>query len=990
MAIKKSSKKRFRLMRWLLVLFLITGVAVAGVGHWFFDVIPKQDPESQFTRENIMNILSGETRVFYRDGSTLQGAFFDANHRVYVPYAQIPPAVINALVSAEDAHYFQHGGFDARGFLRAVITNVRAGSMVQGGSTLTQQTAKNIFGREEKSLSEKFKELQNALRLEKHFSKQDILEFYLNQFYVAGTGRGVSIAAWHFFSKDLSQLSLAECAFIAGSVKGPAKYDPFNQKTPEGRDKAIAAGKARLQYVLRRMLEEGYITQAQHDEALKKPLEFRMGQFRFALSTSLERIEEKLNSPYYKHLFDSLGIDSWQKHQLKVISTMDAKTDNAATTALQSNLADLQMKLGGFSIPKGARADNAQRVHEGDYLYGSVDSMVRNGGHLSAIFLRFGILRGEITKAELDTFAVRHHESADLALAKVLAKGSVLMVRVLDSVAVHGVVSCRLETEPVIQGALVALQDGQVLAAQGGFHNTSFDRVNRALRQFGSSWKPLLFTLAFTHGWHYTDTLENTWNLFQLANTFYFPRPDHEEKAPRVSVAWAAARSENIAAIWMLDHLLDHLNAQQMHDVAVANGFLAREGEPADAYKVRLRDTMGLVLNDEVKAEINFAHARDQLVQQLRSEGQHEKAWLLGQLAYGRGAVDAEKDQRKTPENIPLLRYNYKAFHALVRARSMGESNAPDSMSLRGAFTLGDFVRLELTLGKQPAPEGDYLSNEAHLFAWPDYRRMLAMVEFVRFAHAIGVHQNMQPVQSMPLGTNDVTLIELATAYQTIFSGRSYKCKDSDWNEPCLIAAIKDANGKVLFHNEVESKEVLSDSVTQQVAVMLRETFESGTARGGVAAMVVRPPMGEGSLAIPVAGKTGTTNDYRNVAFLGALPSWDTTAHAFRLDHPVTIGSYVGFDDNKTLQNHGLRIAGATGALPPWVSLASEIVHDRNDAGRVDFLDLALMSAGMVPWYLPLRTGDVNVDPQSGLPAAPGAASTMMPWLGGLIHAENH
>ena len=267
-----------------------------------FKILPERDPDNLFNRTNILQVLSGETRVFYEDGETLLGAFFDANHRVYVPYGDIPVNLINALVAAEDSRYWTHNGYNFKGFMRAMFNNIKARRFVQGGSSLTQQAVKNIFGREERSVKEKLKEFLNALRMEKHFSKEDILEFYLNQFHVSGTGKRVAIAAQYFFNKELKDLTLAECAFIAGSVKGPFNYDPFIQRTEERRQRALERGETRLRYVLGRMVEEGYIEQADMDAAIAKPLEFNHGNFRFTMSTTLERLEERLDSDFFHEL----------------------------------------------------------------------------------------------------------------------------------------------------------------------------------------------------------------------------------------------------------------------------------------------------------------------------------------------------------------------------------------------------------------------------------------------------------------------------------------------------------------------------------------------------------------------------------------------------------------------------------------------------------------------------------------------------------------
>lgn len=968
-------------LKYFLILILLVGVVVAGASHLVFRVLPQKDPSGQFTRENIQSILSGETRVYYQDGKTLHGAFFDANHRVYVPYKKIPKNVINALVAAEDSRFFTHNGFDPKGFIRAVYTNLKAGGMVQGGSTLSQQTAKNIFGREERSLKTKFGELLDALRLEEHFSKEEILEFYLNQFYVTGTGRGLSIAAWHFFSKDLSELSLAECAFIAGSVKGPANYDPFNQKTEEGRKRALARGKIRLEYVLSRMVEEGYITKKDADSALSRPLDFRMGQFRFALSSTMDRIEAKLESPFYRHLFDSLKIATWQKAQLKIVTYLDEEADRSASAALQANLADLQMKLGGFTLPKGVRADAPQQVRPGEYLYGSVDSIEMQGAKIRSIRLRFGVLRGMVNKAELDTFAVRHRMSPEIALVKALKKDAVLLVRVLDLKPQQGWIPVRLETEPVVQGALVALDQGKMLAMQGGFHNSGYDRVNQAVRQFGSAWKPLLFAIAFHHGWSYLDSLENEWNVFQNGKSFYFPRPDHTDRALRVSIAWAAAKSENIASVWLLEHLLDKLSQEQLRAVASANGFLANEEESVDEWRLRLRDSLGLVLDDNAKNEIRFAMARNQVVQLLKDEGKSDRAWVLAQMPYGTGVKEAIKEQKKNPERIPMLRYNYLAWRDSVTHRIDAEARgdslpALDSVIIRSPLTMADFLRVESIL-RAPEDDADYLLDEKKYFAWPEFRRQLSMHEFMRFARSIGIRQKLAPVQSMPLGTNDVSLLELTTAYQTLFSGKVYRCKDGDWQDACFIQEIQSADGKILFRNSIEERRILDENASSQIAVILRETFESGTAGGGLHEMVVRSQAEIPTvLAIPSAGKTGTTNDYRNVAFFGALPSWDDSISAFHFEIPVVIGSYAGYDDNRPLQSRGIRIAGASGALPQWMELAQGIMDQRKYAEHVDFLDLEALARGMVPWKFLGQQGEIPVDPKSGLPVLPSFSET--------------
>lgn len=955
-----------------------------------FKILPDGDPDNQFNRNTILQVLSGETRVFYNDGNELLGAFFDANHRVYVPYGDIPVNIVNALVAAEDAGYWNHNGFSIHGFARAMATNIKSGHMRQGGSTLTQQTVKNIFGREERSVKEKFKELMNALRMERHFTKEEILEFYLNQFHVSGTGKGVAIAAQYFFNKELKDLTLAECAFIAGSVKGPFNYDPFIQRTAERREKAIARGTERLEYVLGRMVEEGYIEKEDMEKALAKPLEFNHGNFRFTMSTTLERLEEKLDSDYFHDLFEKEGIEDWRKAQLEIVTTLDARSQDAAKRALQTNISNLQMQLGGFVLPKAEFANRAQSARIGDYLYGAVDSVFFDDtGKLKSLKLGFGQLKGIVTEKAVKEFAKQAGGDVNKILAAQLKPGAILLVSVVGNIDSTGYAPCKIETEPVLQGGLVAIQNGKVIASQGGFHNTGFDRSFKALRQLGSSWKPLLYALALQHHWNYLDELENEYNAFQYTNQFYFPRPDHKNKGDVVTIAWAATRSENIASIWLLEHLLDKLDANEFEEVATQNGFARNADEEDKAFYERLRDKFGLTMKEEVKREIEFTKARDALVEKYRTEGRVEKARALQALRYGTYTDVGIKQAKKDATLIKYLNHNFKRYAEILRAREAGELDPAvavtlpplDSVELFPGMTLADFKRLT-TMVEPTDPEIDYLDAE-HLRYWPDYRRALSMAEYARFANEIGIHQKLQKVFSMPLGVNEITLAEISTAYQTILTGKIFKCKDGDWTDPCFIKEIKNRDGRVIFRNEFEEKKILDDTVTTQMGAMLRSVFTNGTARSQYSSIVVKSPDNATTLRYPALGKTGTTNDYRNVAFMGALPTYVDAKNGVALDSVVAIGSYVGFDDNKPLKSGRTRIAGASGGLPQWAAFAKEEINILGLPEKIDFLDISILATGEVPLILTNERGELTVDPMTGIAMANANVSDgrPLPWL---------
>lgn len=941
-----------------------------------FRVLPEKDPDGIFNRRYILSELSGESRVYYRDGERLLGSFFDVNHRIYVPFGEIPENIVNALVAAEDARYFDHGGFDITGFSRAMLNNVRAGRLQQGGSTLTQQTVKNIYGREERSIKAKWKELINALRMEKHFSKEEILEFYLNQFHVSGTGKGVAIAAQYFFNKDLKDLTLAECAFIAGSVKGPFNYDPFIQRNQQRRDRALERGRTRLKYVLGRMVDEEYITQEQMDSALAKPLEFNHGNFRFSLSTQLSRLEEKFETDFYQGLFEKEGISDWRKAQLQIVTTIDADYQMAAKRAVQDNISNLQVKLGGFVLPKSDLPNRAAFARAGDYLYGAVDSVNYDGkGNLSDIYLSFGQLHGHVSASDLADLGKQMNADVKTVLAPRLAKGSVLLASVKDTVKVDGAVPCLIETEPVLQGALVAMQNGEVVASQAGFHNTGFDRSFKAKRQLGSSWKPILYAAALNYHWHYLDELENEFNLFQYENDFYFPRPDHKNKGETVSILWAAVRSENIASIWLLDHLLDKLSTEEFMGVAAENGYLKREDEAFDDYRKRLRDQHGLYLNETAKQEIEFSKAQKSLYEKLLYENRPAAARALRNMFYGRNVESGKKKYQKIQrEYFAEFNHNFLHYLAILKDRDLKALNPEDPLSPTALsdeevypnLNLSDIRRLNGMMGI-PREDVDY-SKAEELFYWPDFRRSVAMAAFAKFAGEIGIHGKLREVQSMPLGVNEIPLAEMTTAYQTLLTGNIYKCADGEWNEPCLVKEIRDRDGRRIFENSVETKKVLSDTVTEQMAVMLHAVFQYGTAISQYKNLTMTSPSGENTLLYPTFGKTGTTNDYRNVAFLGAIPTFVPNKNGFALDSVIAIGSYVGFDDNRPLKSGRTRIAGSSGGLPQWAEFARTVVKVRGENLKVDFLDISMLAKGEIPLRLGTERGEVQVNPVTGLP----------------------
>ncbi len=380
-------KLLWKATKWTAVGGLAVSLAGAGWFAWFYKTSVLDEPGEHISRAAIEAIVAQESPVLYRDGQTRLGVFFATEHREYVEYERIPQAWKDAIVAAEDQRYWTHPGVDFQGIARAMKQNIEAGKLVSGGSSLTQQTAKNLYYRPDRSLQSKWRELVNALRLEAHHSKEDILEFYANQFHVSANGRGIGIAARYFFDKEVEDLTTLECAFLAGLVKGPASYDPFIGASEERRAKARGRAKARTGYVLDRMLHTGTLSPAEHARLKEQEIPFKKGEFRYASSVLVDEVAKRLSLAPFPELFDKLGIDNPSTAGIQVVTTLDAAVQRESTYALWHHLTEVggvleavtaaKLKLPADQAPP-PDPDNPPQVH--DFVTATVAGPATGGG----------------------------------------------------------------------------------------------------------------------------------------------------------------------------------------------------------------------------------------------------------------------------------------------------------------------------------------------------------------------------------------------------------------------------------------------------------------------------------------------------------------------------------------------------------------------------------------------------------------------------------
>lgn len=656
------------------------------------------NPGPQIDREHIRSIIAQESPVYYADGSTRVGVFFEEEHRQFVPYEELPTAYVLSIVAAEDARFWKHWGVDPRGIVRAMRQNLAAGGVVAGGSTLTQQTAKNLYYRPDRSLRAKLVEVLNAGRLEARYDKTEILEFYVNQFHVSGNGRGLGIAARHFFDKEVEDLDVVESAFLAGLVKAPAYYDPFlgNQAR---REKAVIRAHERTRYVLGRLVanlpedlvpparrgEEAaayaarlerasaVLAEAQRllDEGFELP--FKRGSFRFDSSAVLDEIARRLAESPFKEIFEARGIQNEQTAGLQVITTLDPAAQREATYGLWHHLTQVgtwmeALEPTAFVLDghRGPRFDpdfpprrhefRVARVAEHEGGSGKRTLRLDLGGHLcivdrdAVVRVAVAYWRGqkENPYAKMPTKEVDAFINAIPDDAIVLA--SVREIR--DEVAY-----CDLEVRPELQGAVTVLQDGEVRALVGGNDNRNFNRT-AALRQFGSTWKVLVYHAAMKLGWQPDEPLDNQRNVFPFSTTFYYPRPDHTPE-PRVSLAWAGVRSENLASIWLLYHLMDRLTEAQISDLAQSFDLAQRPEEDIKAYRRRVQEFGVLPTPDRIEESL-FLKSRQEVLASLAEDLHPDDAVGLQSLMFGWGF--AKERNRVSRESAATRAWKLRAL----------------------------------------------------------------------------------------------------------------------------------------------------------------------------------------------------------------------------------------------------------------------------------------------------------------------------------------
>jgi penicillin-binding protein 1A len=434
------------------------------------------------------------TRVYAGDGRLL--AEYATEKRAFVPIDMMPSALISAFVSAEDKNFFTHPGIDVIGIGRAALTNLTnlgTDRRPVGASTITQQVAKNFLLTNEVSLQRKIREAILAFRISNAFTKERILELYLNQIYLGRGAYGVAAAAVVYFDKGLNELTLSESAFLAALPKAPNNYDP--ERNPE-------AAHTRRDWVLRRMLEDGAISSAEAERAAAQPI--AVGSRRETETVRADFFAEEVRREIVQRYRDQ-GL---YEGGLVVHSTIDPRLQAIADRTLRAGLETYDRRH-GWRGPVGRLAGDARIPWQ--QRLAAVAPPPGLGAHELAAVLKvdtkaaqIGLKSGETGTISFELMSWARPAIGELRVGEA-PRNAGQVVKVNDVVVVERVgKGFALRQLPLIDGALVALDPhtGRVLAMAGGYDyaRSEFNRATQALRQPGSAFKPIVYLAALEAG----------------------------------------------------------------------------------------------------------------------------------------------------------------------------------------------------------------------------------------------------------------------------------------------------------------------------------------------------------------------------------------------------------------------------------------------------------------------------------------------------------
>ncbi|MBT7085209.1 MAG: PBP1A family penicillin-binding protein [Desulfobacterales bacterium] len=531
----------------------IMAAACALIGFYFYisEGLPKISSLKDYHPPLITSVYSDDNRKI--------GEFYN-ERRVIIHLDEIPDMLVEAFIAAEDARYYIHKGIDFFSVVRALFKNVEAGTIVQGGSTITQQVTKRFLLTPERSYSRKIKEAILAYRIDKTLSKDEILYLYLNEIYLGHGAYGVEAAAENYFGKSTKNISLAECAMLAGLPQAPSKYSPF--RYPE-------RAKNRQIYVLNRMLAEGYITETQRNEAINENLDIkpRRNWYKEKVPWYTEHVRRYIEKKY--------GPDLLYNGGLKIYTAVNIEMQKAARSEVETGLRNLD-KRQGYRGPLNHLEPEEIEPFSKEIIADMKKSPLLEGKVLKGVVIdvndteKFVIVRIGNILGRLKLENMRWARKPDIEVqyneygarikhpGDVLSTGDVILVKAKDIVdGDTDTLELDLEQTPLAQAAVLCIEagTGHVKTMIGGrdFSKTKFNRATQSRRQPGSAFKPIIFSAAIDKGYTpATVMIDSPYIAYEENGFTWKPRNYDGEFHGEVLIRRALAKSLNVVAVKIL------------------------------------------------------------------------------------------------------------------------------------------------------------------------------------------------------------------------------------------------------------------------------------------------------------------------------------------------------------------------------------------------------------------------------------------------------
>ncbi len=742
-----------KLLLWILAIGVVLAAAGAvgltGLYFYISEGLPKIENLAEYRPPTI-------TEVFAEDGEKIAELYKE--RRIVMPLEEMPQMLVDAFIAAEDARFWEHQGIDYQGIIRAFFKNIEAGTIVQGGSTITQQVTKSFFLSPERSYRRKLKEAILAYRISKVFTKEDVLYLYLNQIYLGHGAYGVESAAQNYFDKSARDLTLAECAVLAGLPQAPSRYSPY--RFP---DRALQ----RKQYVLRRMADEGYITEALAEAAAAEPLQIEERHNWFA---------EKV--PYYtehvrQYVEKKYGPERLYNDGLRIHTSVNVATQIAGREAIEKGLRELDKRQGYRgplrkidladleTVLEELKPESSTEAVAGAILTGVVTKV---DDQEKTVAVQTPLVAGVIALKDMDWARrpdpeVRYGVVSISRPGKVLKPGDVIDVRLIEPLPEGEDWQLALEQEPKAQSALICIEAGtglvRAMVGGRGFSESQFNRAIQSRRQPGSAFKPVIYAAAVDKGYTTASVVFDSPIVFEDTEREMVWKPRNYSKRfyGQTLVRNALARSLNVVTVKILkdigiDYAIDYarrlgIESNMNRDLSIALGSSGVSLlELVNAYSVfanlgyhitpvfvtRIEDRDGNVLEEtlpekEKVIEQTSAFIVTSMLESVVKEGTGQRVKALGRPAAGKtGTTNNLYDAwfvGYTPDYIAGVWVGFDEEGPLGRGETGSRAASPIWLEFMqrahegkpaGDFDVPEgivFTRIDAETGLLPIPESE-------------------------------------------------------------------------------------------------------------------------------------------------------------------------------------------------------------------------------------------------------------------------------------------